>query len=361
VAEVVKGKWYPAPPPALPGESDVDYEIRLRGDESPYDHLRKRQCATAEHRLCTDRNAVSPANAFTDNKLSYTGSCKCPCHLDSYSLVAEESLRDVVQIICDVYSLPTRTGWHVVHFVDLMTAKLNITVELVRVALGREYGSEISEGFALDVVLMLSSKGPKGSARAFWKRVHTEHRQGQKLIEPLSPPMPQPEQITGIKSLGWEHLGPDPYPEDQARITEWLGKRMSRALDEAARNLNDGNERTGTWPRITVPGVETLAEALKRVNTSPPEMTMPVERVVNGHWLLAQPWFVAGVGLIDHLHASCAPSMMAGLSWRVPANLLPEPHPGAPYLMYHVPVRVDPGLPPGATPYLAFDLEESDL
>lgn len=120
----------------------------------------------------------------------------------------------------------------------------------------------------------------------------------------------------------------------------------------------DGSTMVGRWPRIAVPGVETLAEALKRVDASPPEMTMPVERVVNGHWLLAQPWFAAGVSLIDHLHASCAPSMVAGLSWRVPANLLPEPHPGAPYLMYHVPVRIDPGLPPGATPYLAFDLEE---
>jgi hypothetical protein len=379
MADVVKAKWYPSPPPALPGEPDEAYTARLTSIEhGPYDHARKRECAIGYHRSCSARGNASPAN--------YRGACGCPCHTDDATMVGDESLREVVGILCDVYALPDRTGWHVVHFVDMLTGTPGTTVERVRGELGNTYGSEISEGFADDVVHMLANKGPTGGARAFWKRVHTEYRKG-KAAAPLSlkdavnraiETATRPERPRRIESLGWEQLGPGPHPDDQPRIIEWLGKRLSRELDEKAASLlgipvetdpsmppgtwkmrmNDGTERTGTWPRITVPGVETLAEALKRVNVSPPEMTMPVERVVNGHWLLAQPWFVAGVGLIDHLHASCAPSMMASLSWRVPANLLPEPHPGAPYLMYHVPVRVDPGLPPGATPYLAFDLEE---
>lgn len=80
--EVVKGRWYPMGPPALPGESDDDYTNRLTGasgpDGRPYDHSRNRQCSINYHVECSDRE--------------HSGQCECPCHdelRNAKTLVAE--------------------------------------------------------------------------------------------------------------------------------------------------------------------------------------------------------------------------------------------------------------------------------
>lgn len=66
---VVKGRWYPQMPPAMPGETDIGYTDRLTGydgtDQCPYDHIRNRQCSIGYHDECSDQDGDR---------------CKCPCH-----------------------------------------------------------------------------------------------------------------------------------------------------------------------------------------------------------------------------------------------------------------------------------------
>lgn len=67
--QIVKGRWYPEMPPALPGEDNGEYTNRLIGargpDLVPYDHMRRRQCSIGWLDECSD-----PAGE----------DCECPCH-----------------------------------------------------------------------------------------------------------------------------------------------------------------------------------------------------------------------------------------------------------------------------------------
>jgi hypothetical protein len=81
---VEKGRWYPAMPPALPGEDDGAYTDRLVGcageDMRPYDHRRNRQCSIGWHAECSDPAGVQ---------------CECPCHrADIASALAEARARE---------------------------------------------------------------------------------------------------------------------------------------------------------------------------------------------------------------------------------------------------------------------------
>jgi hypothetical protein len=73
--QTVIGRWYPNQPPALPGETDDAYTIRLLGGgpgPRPYDHSRRRQCSIGWHSECSDRS-----NSGAINKMD---GCGCPCH-----------------------------------------------------------------------------------------------------------------------------------------------------------------------------------------------------------------------------------------------------------------------------------------
>lgn len=87
--DIVKGRWYPMSPPALPGETDETWTDRMLGregeDRRPYDHSRNRQCSISFHEECSDR--------------SHSGDCGCPCHDElrsAESLAAEFNARTPV-------------------------------------------------------------------------------------------------------------------------------------------------------------------------------------------------------------------------------------------------------------------------
>jgi hypothetical protein len=77
MTEVVRGRWYPNQPPALPGEDDDAYTNRLTGclgpELRPYDHRRNRQCSIGWHEECSDRVGLS---------------CECPCHPERVNAAA---------------------------------------------------------------------------------------------------------------------------------------------------------------------------------------------------------------------------------------------------------------------------------
>jgi hypothetical protein len=412
VVDRLKGKWYPAPVPSLPGESDVDYTHRLLGTESPYDHQRRRECALGYHRTCADRNIAHPT--------MYRGIRECPCHRDDSMILSEHGLADAVRILCDIYSLPDRTGWHVMHQADMLTGLSDITVDRVRQALATDYRSEISEGFALDVVQVLANKGPKGPARAFWKRVRTEYGQGQKLLSMVRPESerpavepPPPVSLVEMVRRAAEGAKRDPFqvllPEWAAPVPkpvrlielgpEWqdhprYGERLRAQLSKALADLNwlapadpgppgllgipvvvDPSLPPGTWkmrapdgdvvaqwPRVKLPGVETLAEALDRIKTNPfapPPGDVSAPSFIQ--WLFRQSWFTRGVASIDASHTYGVDP--AKLAWYIPATLAPSfrIRPGQPHdtELYGVKVRVSDKLRDNAAPILAFDLEET--
>lgn len=70
--DVIRGRYFPEMPPALPGEDDHAYTDRLTGadrtDRRPYDHRRNRQCSIGWHGDCSDPFGID---------------CECPCHQTS--------------------------------------------------------------------------------------------------------------------------------------------------------------------------------------------------------------------------------------------------------------------------------------
>jgi hypothetical protein len=66
-----QARWFPQPPPMLPGENADAYTNRLTGASQatrvPYDHPRNRQCSLGWHHECSDLYAPG-------------GTCQCPCH-----------------------------------------------------------------------------------------------------------------------------------------------------------------------------------------------------------------------------------------------------------------------------------------
>lgn len=66
---VATDRYYPEMPPALPGETNIQYTDRLSGADgtgrSPYDHRRFRQCSIGFHDECSDPTGEQ---------------CECPCH-----------------------------------------------------------------------------------------------------------------------------------------------------------------------------------------------------------------------------------------------------------------------------------------
>ena len=409
---VLRGKWYPAPVPPEPEESDVDYTNRvlgLAGKKSPYDHLRYRECSIGYHRSCTQRHALGLANAFTDNKLSYVGKCQCPCHFDTYSLVADEPLREAVEILCDIYDLPNRTGWHVMHTVDMMTGTTTpagpVRVYSVAARLREEYDSEVTHAFATDVVRILSHKGPAGPARAFWEEVHRHRdesspklsdvirsavakakwannlfeqkpptievvhkgrsvysfevpREFLGLPEPVAQKLLPPPELPQAKLFGFSALANPAMPVGLPVVVDESLPPGTWKVREA-----DGHVRVGTpWPRVTLPGVETLSEALARVGSnphSPPERDITAPSFIR--WLFRQPWFTRGVERIDASHTYGVDP--AKLAWYIPATLASSfrIRPGQPNdtELYGVKVRVHDKLRDDAAPILAFDLEEN--
>lgn len=384
MAEVVKGKWYPAPVPSLPEESDVDYTNRmlgLAGKESPYDHIRYRECSLGYHRSCTQRAVLGLRNAFTDNKLSYTGKCQCPCHFDDYSLVAEESLREAVQILSECYDLPNRTGWHIMHTVDLMTGTTTpagpVRVYSVAARLREEYGSEITHFFAVDVVQILANKGPAGPARAFWRKVYRHRDEPSptlsdvvrmamekamaaplRLPEPPRKPNPLSEILPQVTLFGTSRLR---NPEMPVSILGFPVE-VDDTLPPGTWGMRsgDGSLFVQDFPRVRVSS-ETLDEAIKRVTTNP--FAPPPGSVASpsfAHWLFRQSWFTRGVARIDASHVYGVDR--AKLAWYIPATLAESfrIQPGQPHdtELYGVKVRVHDKLRGDAAPILAFDLEE---
>jgi len=141
---VTKGRWYPAPPPALDGEDDDAYTDRLTGargeDLYPYDHPRNRQCSIGWHSECTDPEGLR---------------CKCPHHYDGEGLEpAGDPLEDAATALSRCYDLPLRSSLAVLLKAEVRM-KMGEDVAGVRAYLGELYGSEIGEGFGIDVVNIL--------------------------------------------------------------------------------------------------------------------------------------------------------------------------------------------------------------
>ncbi len=74
--EVVKGRWYPEQPPALPDETLQQYTDRCAGAQGPskypYDHWRWRQCGIGWHGDCSF-GLYGPVEQEENP-------CACPCH-----------------------------------------------------------------------------------------------------------------------------------------------------------------------------------------------------------------------------------------------------------------------------------------
>lgn len=433
MAEVVKGKWYPAPPPALPDESDVDYTNRvlgLQGNECPYDHARNRRCSIGYHRECSDRHAGTGAD--------YSGDCQCPCHFDAFTPLPDSELFDAVGILIDLYDLPRATAWRVLELVDRECTGEELTsVAHVARLLSREYDSEVTEGFAVDVAHLLANKG-SGAARAFWKRIYD--RRGEP--EPTLGDVVRDLLVKGLAESLTADLdrAAESFvfpPTDTKRVTELLVRQAKGLFDQSPPTvevIHEGRSvysvtvpvrdflglpdtvaqtpppalwrlRGGRatpvqakplssllgmpvkldasmppggwkftppekvvappvppWPRIKVPGAEPLSEVLARDEVKDwgwPAPDGERDPFKFDAWLTKQGWFTRGITLIDQMRTQCAPSMMAGLSWRVPPRLFPRPSHGGQVLLFGIPVRVDDSLPVDGIPYLAFDLEES--
>lgn len=138
---IERGRWYPAPAPALDGETADAYTNRLIGtdgtDRRPYDHPRNRQCSIGYHTECSARVG---------------GGCGCPCHFDVAPAADAEVNADAAGQIAALYDLPDTTGRRVMFEAAkaLRAGEAKNAADLI-VVLGRVYGSTITEGFAIDV------------------------------------------------------------------------------------------------------------------------------------------------------------------------------------------------------------------
>jgi hypothetical protein len=148
--EVERGRWYPAPPPALDGENVNAYTDRLTGagrtGRSPYDHRRNRQCSIGWHSECTD-----PAGE----------TCQCPHHKDempgggTVAIPAQVSIAAVK--LGELYDLPEPTAARVMLIAaDQFKRRRGLPAEVLRggiaYALASAYESRTTDGFLTDVV-----------------------------------------------------------------------------------------------------------------------------------------------------------------------------------------------------------------
>lgn len=138
---IERGRWYPAPAPALDGETDDSYTNRLLGTDGtgrrPYDHDRRRQCSIGYHTECSARIG---------------GGCGCPCHFDVVLAAEAEVNVEAAAQLAVLYDLPDTTGRRVMFEAAkaLRAGEANNAADLI-VVLGQVYNSTITEGFAIDV------------------------------------------------------------------------------------------------------------------------------------------------------------------------------------------------------------------
>lgn len=138
---IERGRWYPAPAPALDGETDDTYTNRLLGadgtDRRPYDHPRNRQCSIGYVTECSD-----PAGER----------CKCPCHTDPGPAADAVVNTDAADRLAYLYDLPDTTSRRVMfEAAKAVQAGDASSPEELAAVLGRVYDSTITEGFAIDV------------------------------------------------------------------------------------------------------------------------------------------------------------------------------------------------------------------
>lgn len=140
-----KGRWYPAPPPRLPGDGDGDgYTNRLTGadmkNNRPYDHSRNRQCSIGWHSECTD-----PAGR----------SCECPCHkdVDVPDVLLSPIARAAADLVAEMYDVPGKTGRRVMAAtVSFVTPDAEISdPDALRAVLAGAYGSQVTTWFVTDI------------------------------------------------------------------------------------------------------------------------------------------------------------------------------------------------------------------
>jgi len=84
MTEIIRARYYPYMPPALPGEGDDAYTDRLTGADKtnrvPYDHRRRRECSIGYHGNCSDPKGED---------------CKCPCHSFKWVQFVEENTKSL--------------------------------------------------------------------------------------------------------------------------------------------------------------------------------------------------------------------------------------------------------------------------
>lgn len=137
---IERGRWYPAPAPALDGETGDTYTSRLLGsdgtDRRPYDHPRNRQCSIGYHLECSDPDGER---------------CKCPHHTDPGPPVDAVVNEEAAATLVGLYDLPATTGRRVMHeTAEAVEAGHANTPGELAIVLGRVYDSTITDGFAID-------------------------------------------------------------------------------------------------------------------------------------------------------------------------------------------------------------------
>lgn len=152
---IVKGIWYPVPPPALKGETDYHYTDRITGADGtgrvPYDHRRYRECSMGYHRTCSDPRGQG---------------CECPCHKDSHpdwTIPGITITPAATDKLAQLYFLPDQSAEHVlllameiVRGTSLGGALDNpVIVAGVHKALCDAYRSDIPRWFVGDVLAIL--------------------------------------------------------------------------------------------------------------------------------------------------------------------------------------------------------------
>jgi hypothetical protein len=138
-----KGRWYPAPAPALDGETDDAYTDRLTGADgtgrSPYDHPRNRQCSIGWHSECSVQG------------------CECPHHDDKADGIAASAMPGPLAAagskLARLYDLPEVTGLRVISLASAAAAGAECPDKTALLtALESAYGSRQTDGFITDAV-----------------------------------------------------------------------------------------------------------------------------------------------------------------------------------------------------------------
>lgn len=145
-AAIERGRHYPAPAPALEGESDAAYTDRITGadrtDRKPYDHARYRECSMGYHTTCSDPDGCS---------------CGCPCHHDRPAKDVEVTQAAVA--LGGLYYLPEPSAQRIVGLaaaaVIAARTGTRTTAEAVKNVLSNSYPGGITDWFVTDVMLVL--------------------------------------------------------------------------------------------------------------------------------------------------------------------------------------------------------------